>query len=83
MPTDGSGDGSQGAPAEELDAQNVRRESGEGAQGVSADSLAELGGIVGEVLGWSPAQVNEEVKRATSLLSKRHGMKLNQPVRSQ
>lgn len=50
---------------------------------VSTDSLAELGGIVGEVLGWSPVQVNEEVKRAASLLSKRHGMKLNQPVRSQ
>jgi len=49
---------------------------------VNAESLAELGAVVGEALGWSPEQVEQEVKRAARILSDRHGMSLGETVDS-
>jgi glycerol-3-phosphate dehydrogenase len=44
---------------------------------VKADSLAELGAVVGQALDWPPDMVEAEVRRAAELLTARHGMKLD------
>lgn len=42
----------------------------------SIDSITELAGIIGELLGWDPAVQQEEINRAISILQGRHGVKL-------
>ena len=42
----------------------------------SIDSITELAGIIGEVLGWDPGVQEEEINRAISILQERHGVKL-------
>lgn len=46
---------------------------------VTADSLAELGALVGEALDWPPETIAAEISRAANLLESRHGMALAQP----
>jgi glycerol-3-phosphate dehydrogenase len=43
---------------------------------VNADSLAEFGMVIGEVLGWPPDKMEEEARRTAEILMVRHGMKL-------
>lgn len=44
---------------------------------VNADSLAELGAVVGQALGWPPETIEAEIKRTADLLTTKHGMKLD------
>lgn len=41
---------------------------------VTAESLAELGAVVGEALGWSAAQVDADIARTVEILRTRHGV---------
>jgi hypothetical protein len=43
---------------------------------VTAESLAELGAVVGETLGWSADQITAEVARVAEILRSRHGVDL-------
>jgi glycerol-3-phosphate dehydrogenase len=50
---------------------------------VNAASLAELGGVVGEALGWSAETTEAEIKRAAEILRTRHGMNLGEVASGQ
>lgn len=43
---------------------------------VTAESLKELAGIVGSILGWTKSQMNEELERCTAILKEKHGLRL-------
>jgi len=41
---------------------------------IDGDVLAQLGEIVGGVLGWSEAQIKQEIERASNILQRKHGV---------
>jgi glycerol-3-phosphate dehydrogenase len=41
---------------------------------IDGDVLQQLGEIVGDVLGWSAAQIHQEIERAADILQHKHGV---------
>jgi hypothetical protein len=44
---------------------------------VTYDVLVQLGNVVGSVLGWSEAQIQDEIERVIDILANRHGVPLS------